>query len=169
MDIIFYLIAFLLLTSATLVVVLPNPIYSALSLGISMVMVAGLFFTLESYFLAGVQLIIYAGAVVVLFVMVLMILDVKNEKSPFSKGSFVLAIKISSAAIIFGSIVSGIYFSIKDIKLSGAGIDAMVATKGLALKLFTDHLISFELIGVLLLVVLVGALSLAKSGGGTNV
>ena len=169
MEIIFYLIAFLLLTSATLVVVLPNPVYSALSLGISMVMVAGLFFTLESYFLAGVQLIIYAGAVVVLFVMVLMILDVKNEQRPFSKGNFVSAIKISSAAIIFGCIVSGIYFSIKDIKLSDAGIDAMVATKGLALKLFTDHLISFELIGVLLLVVLVGALSLAKIGGGTNV
>lgn len=169
MDVIFYLIALLLLASAIGVIVFPNPIYSALSLGVSMIMVAGLFFSLEAYFLAGIQLIIYAGAVVVLFVMVLMVLDVKSEKYPFSRGNFILALKISSVAIIFGCIVSGIYFSIKDIKLSEAGIDAIVSTKGLALKLFTDHLISFELIGVLLLVVLIGAVSLAKSKGGTNV
>ncbi len=169
MDIIFFIFAILLLTSSVAVIVLPSPIYSALSLGVSMVIVAGLFFSLEAYFLAGVQLIIYAGAVVVLFVMVLMILDVKSEKYPFSRGNFVLALKIASASIVFGCITSGIYFSIKDIKLSEAGTDAIVATKGLALKLFTDHLVSFELIGVLLLVVLVGALSIAKSKGGTNV
>ncbi len=162
------MLAFILVASSMAIVLLPNPVYGALSLAIFMVSVAGMFFTLEAYFLAGIQLIIYAGAIVVLFVMVIMILDVKQEKHPFSRGVVASTLKIISAALIFTCVISGVYFSIKDIKLSEANTDAVVATKGMALKLFTDHLFSFELIGVLLLVVLVGVLSLAKGKGGIN-
>jgi len=82
----FYLMSAIVVAFSVLVIVLPNPIYSALSLAGSMVGLAFVFFLLEAYFIAAVQLIVYAGAVMVLFVMVLMLFDLKKEVQAFSKG-----------------------------------------------------------------------------------
>ena len=70
--IIFWILALMTIAGALTVVLITNPIFSALSLAVTMVGVSALFVSLNAYFLAGVQLIVYAGAVMVLFVMVLM-------------------------------------------------------------------------------------------------
>ena len=87
-SIIFYFLAFGIVLSAAAVVLVANPIYSALFLSITMVTLAFVFFLLKAYFIGAVQLAVYAGAVMVLFVMVLMLFDLKKEKEAFTKGAF---------------------------------------------------------------------------------
>lgn len=74
----FWLLAVVTLVSGLSVILLANPIYSALCLAMTMVGVSALFATLGAYFIAGVQMIVYAGAVLVLFIMVLMLFDLKT-------------------------------------------------------------------------------------------
>ena len=168
LQLMFFLLAFTTLASAMAVVILPNPVFSALSLAVCMLGIAGLFFTLEAYFIAGVQVIIYAGAVVVMFVMILMIFNLQEEKKAFVRGNFTGVLKISGAALLLAAIAGAFFASMPHFPLTEINTVAMIATKGLALKLFTKYIFAFEVIGVLLLVVLIGAVAIAKSKGGTH-
>src|SRR5205809_5563662 len=82
-DVFFYLFAFLTLLCAFLVVANPcsrNPVTSAMFLVLTIVSMAGLFVLLHAFFLAAVQVLVYAGAVIVLFLFVIMLLDLKEEQ-----------------------------------------------------------------------------------------
>ncbi len=165
----FWFLAFVTVTSALTVFLITNPIYSALSLALTMVGVAGLFVTLNAYFVAGVQLIVYAGAVMVLFVMVLMLFDLKQELQAFSKGLVSGTIKLSSMGLLAGLIVGAVLMSIHT--FNEKQIDATITadnTKALGKLLFTKYLFGFEALGVLLLVVAIGSVALARSKGGTH-
>ncbi len=168
--ILFWILAFLTLAGALTVVLVTNPIYSALALAMTMVGVAALFVTLNAYFLAGVQLIVYAGAVMVLFVMVLMLFDLKHELEAFSRGKISGAVKIACVGILAGLIVGAIYMSshssLSEHPAVGAG--GADSTKQLGQMLFTQYLFGFEALGVLLLIVAVGAVALSRSKGGTH-
>ena len=168
LSLVFYLLAAVTLFSAVAVITVSNPIYCALFLATTMLGVAGLFFSLEAYFIAGVQLIVYAGAVVVMFVMVLMLFDLKQERRAFTRGMFSMFLKLASAGLIFSSIAMAIVYSLPAVKLQEGDTDAMLATKAMAMQLFSKHVFGFEVIGVLLLVVLVGAMAIAKGRGGTH-
>jgi len=78
-DIAFYIFSALTLLCGVLVIVNKNPITSAMSLVLCIVSLAGLFVLLQAFFLAAVQVLVYAGAVIVLFLFVIMLLDVKEE------------------------------------------------------------------------------------------
>ncbi|MCB0393888.1 MAG: NADH-quinone oxidoreductase subunit J [Bdellovibrionales bacterium] len=168
-DAVFYSLAILTLVSAVAVISVPNPIYSSLFLAMTMLGIAGLFFTLEAYFIAAVQLVVYAGAVVILFVMVVMLFDLRGEKRAFSKGLFSNILKLGSAGVVLAMIFSSIYLTVASKpELKEINTNAIVASKALAIDLFTKHVFAFEVIGVLLLVVLIGAMALAKGKGGTH-
>ena len=82
-DILFYVFAFLTLACGVLVVANPfsrNPVTSAMFLVLTIVSLAGLFVLLHAFFLAAVQVLVYAGAVMVLFLFVIMLLDLKEEE-----------------------------------------------------------------------------------------
>lgn len=168
---IFWFLAITTLIAGLSVVLNANPIYSALCLAMTMVGISALFVTLQAYFIAGVQLIVYAGAVMVLFVMVLMLFDLKAEISAFTKGKFTGAIKIASVGALGGLVVGAIFLSSG---LIGAGTAAQEAglpadsTKALGTILFTRHVFGFEALGVLLLVIAVGTVALSRSKGGTH-
>lgn len=168
---IFWFLAALTLTGALSVVLVTNPIYAALSLVMTMVGVAAIFVTLQAYFLAGVQLIVYAGAVMVLFVMVLMLFDLKNEIQAFTRGRFSGAIKIGAVGILAGLIVGAVGKTLLLAK-SEEALPVLIknsdATKPLAEFLFLNHVFSFEALGVLLLVIAVGTVALSRSKGGTH-
>ncbi len=171
----FWFLAFVITVSGLAVILLTNPIYSALCLAMTMVGVAAIFVTLQAYFLAGVQLIVYAGAVMVLFVMVLMLFDLKNELQAFSRGRFTGALKIASVGILAGLIVGAVTFGLKTADAiqasAAAATDATVkvdTTKALAENLFFKNVFGFEALGVLLLVIAVGAVALSRSRGGTH-
>ena len=109
----FWFLALVTIISGLSVVIMVNPIYSALSWAMTMIGVAAVFVTLDAYFLAGVQLIVYAGAVMVLFVMVLMLFDLKHELQAFSRGRLTGAIKIASVGILSGLIVGAVTMGLK--------------------------------------------------------
>lgn len=170
-SILFWIVAFLTLASALTVILVTNPIYSALSLALTMVGVSCLFVTLNAYFIAGVQLIVYAGAVMVLFVMVLMLFDLKHELQAFTRGKVSGAIKIASVGLMGGLVVGAIILSSTAL-MDGANAEILNVssdtTKALGKLLFSQYLFGFEALGVLLLVVAVGTVALARSKGGTH-
>lgn len=170
--ILFWILAILTVVSALTVILITNPIYSALCLAMTMIGVSALFVTLQAYFLAGVQLIVYAGAVMVLFVMVIMLFDLKHELQAFSRGKFSGILKMLSVALLAGLVVGAIVRSSQTLaataqNTSGSQI-APDNSKILGKLLFSQYLFGFEALGVLLLVVAVGAVALSRSKGGTH-
>ena len=168
----FWFLAFVTITSAASVILMTNPIYSALSLAMTMIGVAAIFVTLNAYFLAGVQLIVYAGAVMVLFVMVLMLFDLKHELQAFTRGRFTGAIKIASVGILSGLIVGAITMGLQTASSAKSAVDitktSTDSTRALAENLFIKNIFGFEALGVMLLVIAVGTVALSRSKGGTH-
>lgn len=169
----FWFLAFVTLASGLSVILNSNPIYSALCLAMTMVGISALFVTLNAFFIAGVQLIVYAGAVMVLFVMVIMLFDLKEDLKAFSRGKITGAIKIASVGLLAGLIVGAIAMSVNLISEKPLDNPVMVGTgmettKALGGILFSKYIFGFEALGVLLLVIAVGAVALARSKGGTH-
>lgn len=171
----FWFLAFVTVVSALSVVLMANPIFSALSLAMTMVSVAGLFVTLNAYFLAGVQLIVYAGAVMVLFVMVLMLFDLKHELQAFTRGKTTGAIKIASVGILSGLIVGVVTLGVSLVTKPNSAVNGLSevkivddTTRSLSEALFLKNIFGFEALGVLLLVIAVGTVALSRSKGGTH-
>ena len=156
-TILFYLFSALLLLSAFKTISCRNPANGALYLALSMILLAGLFFLMSAPFLAGLQLIIYAGAVMVLFVMVLMLFNLKEELFVvFKKSSWVWP------AFLFG-LCSGVISLMAFSSLPTTNPDrTFLEGKQIALRLFTDYLLIFEMIGLLLLVIAIGVVILSK-------
>lgn len=171
---IFWFLSLVIITGALAVILNTNPIYSALSLALTMVGAAALFVTLQAYFLAGVQVIVYAGAVMVLFVMVLMLFDLKNELQAFSRGRFTGAVKIGAIGILTGLLAGALYSAVvlPAAAITQAETDQAATSIGairpLSEKLFLNHVFGFEALGVLLLVIAVGTVALSRSKGGTH-
>ena len=169
----FWFLAVVTLVSGLSVILLNNPIYSALCLAMTMVGISALFVTLNAYFIAGVQLIVYAGAVMVLFTMVIMLFDLKHDLQAFTRGKLSGLVKIASVGLLAGLVVGAIMMSVSLLTEKttdnpvtvGTGMET---TKALGNILYTKYLFGFEALGVLLLVIAVGAVALSRSKGGTH-
>jgi NADH-quinone oxidoreductase subunit J len=161
-DAFFYIFAALTLLFGFLVVANPfsrNPVNSAMFLVLTMAALAGLFVTLQAYFIAAVQILVYAGAVMVLFLFVIMLMNLKEEErrkfNAFGIGAGVLAV-----GGIGGILVKTIWFS-------GVGQGKVAQpfpgdTISLGKLLFSNYLLPFEIVSVLLLVAMVGVILLSK-------
>lgn len=171
-DFLFYILGALTLFCGCGVVVVQNPIYSALYLAGTMISIAGLFVTLNAFFIAGVQLIVYAGAVMILFVMVLMLFDLKHEMKTFSKGLFGNVLKLASSGVLLGMLLIFIWYTFSTDPgfkpISNDPAKVMDVTKELSTILFTRYVFGFEVIGALLLMIAVGAVTLSRISGGTH-
>lgn len=168
---VFYFLAFLIIIFSAMVLIVPNPIYAALSLAMSMISLGFLFFHLEAYFIAGVQLIVYAGAVMVLFVMVLMLFDLKKETQAISGSALSVFIKVNASLIFAAATFTAIQLSaFADGKGSAllSPRQQVESTKAMASKLFTQYVFAFEWLGVLLLVVAIGVVAVSRARGGTH-
>lgn len=169
LSIAFYVFAAILILFAYKVVTSPNPVHSALYLVLTMLMMAGFYFHLNAEFIAGVQIIVYAGAVMVLFVMVLMLFDLKHEIRSFSKGLVSGLLKIVSAALVAGYLIGSLGESgsadgtVKATLVGGPGL-----TRDLAVLLYSKYLLAFEVLGILLLIVAVGVVAVSRVRGGTH-
>jgi len=161
-DLSFYLFASLTLLFGFLVVANPfsrNPVTSAGFLVLMMVSLAGLFVQLNAYFLAAVQIIVYAGAVMVLFLFVIMLLDLGEESRRKIKAAGVALGGISVAALA-GLALKLVHESDLPRRIAPSGPDTSISSLGR--MLFTDFMLPFEIMSVLLLVALVGAILLSK-------
>jgi NADH-quinone oxidoreductase subunit J len=161
-DILFYVFAFLTLACGTLVVANPfsrNPVTSAMFLVLTIISMAGLFVLLHAFFLAAVQVLVYAGAVMVLFLFVIMLLDLKNEERRRIKIFSLVAGLVSVGAIlcIFTQALAAAQPGKNQPAPTTEG-----ATAPLGKLLFTNYLLPFEIVSLLLLVAMVGVILLSK-------
>ncbi len=161
-DILFYVFAALTLLCGVLVIANPfsrNPVTSAMFLVLTIISMSGLFVLLHAFFLAAVQIIVYAGAVLVLFVFVIMLLDLKEEQRRKIKFFGLVAGLVSVGGIV------GIFLKIL-CAAKPAGDAAGPAIEGdtaaLGKLLFTRYTLPFEIVSVLLLVAMVGVILLSK-------
>lgn len=171
-SLMFYFLAAVITLFSVMVLLESNPIMSALYLVLSMVGLSFVFFQLQAYFIAGVQLVVYAGAVMVLFVMVLMLFDLKQETRVFAKGKFSGFLKIASAGLFAGMILGAAVQSVElfDLEVVPPSTVAhqVSSTKQLGVLLFSKYLLAFEVLGLLLLLIAIGAVALARAKGGTH-
>jgi NADH-quinone oxidoreductase subunit J len=156
-----YFAAIIVLT-AVLVVALKNPVYSALSLLVMFFHVAGLYVTLHAEFLAAVQIIVYAGAILVLYLFVVMLLNVKREDRYHSQWLMAAVIcvplLIEFVILLAGSTTTG--RPDRTIPLGESGSTDNTLAIGQAL--FSTYLFPFEVASLILLVAMIGAIILAK-------
>ena len=160
-DTLFYIFAALTLLCGLLVVFNPfsrNPVTSAMFLVLTIISMSGLFVLLQAYFLAAVQILVYAGAVIVLFLFVIMLMDPKEaEYRRYRK----IATSIGTLAVIgLGLIIAGTVRGATPL----AGETIAGETANLGKLLFTEYLLPFEIVSVLLLVAMVGCILLSKRG-----
>jgi NADH-quinone oxidoreductase subunit J len=163
----FYYFAGVILVTSILVVALRNPIYSALSLLIMFFHVAGLYVTLQAEFLAAVQVIVYAGAILVLYLFVVMLLNIKREdryhtQSPV--GVFLgLCIVTEVIMLAFHPGFSSAPTSVGRLSpLAGKAEIGAGNTETIGELLYSTYLFPFEVASLILLVAMIGAIILAK-------
>jgi NADH-quinone oxidoreductase subunit J len=160
-DILFYIFAFLTLVCGFLVIANPfsrSPVTSAMFLVLTIASLAGLFVLLQAFFLAAVQVLVYAGAVMVLFLFVIMLLDLKAEERR----------RIRMLGALGGVTAAGAILALFLWALLRSPLPAEAAptlagnTAALGKLLFTRFLLPFEIISLLLLVAMVGVILLSK-------
>ena len=166
MLIIFYIFAALSILGGLGVLFLRNPIHCALSLVGTFFCLGAIYVMLNAEFVAVIQVLVYAGAIMVLFLFVLMLLSSKDTKQYANKWPIgkILAGLLSLG--IFAQIQS--LFTVGELQLGPKGaypLDIVEEVGSIALigrLLFTDYILSFEIIAVLLLVAVIGAVVIAK-------
>ena len=160
----FIIFAIIGLTSAVMLILQKNPVYSALLLIMHFFALAGLYLLLSAQFLAVLQILVYAGAIMVLFVFVIMLLNLQNEEA--LKDPFNLRKIIASILGIVLLLQFAVFFFIKakddlDFKPSPDSIQAG-SIKKIGELLFTTYLVPFEVTSFVLLVGIIAAIVLAK-------
>jgi len=160
MAIAFYILALLIIVSALGVISMKNPIHSAMCLIVTFLGVAGIFATLEAHFLATVQIIIYAGAIMVLVMFVIMLLNLKYEAN--TTLDYLFWIIGAVGCIAFVAITSQLFLNSMLVPLDyQAGSVGTVANIGRVL--FTKYVFAFEAAGILIMAAIVGSIVVAKS------
>jgi NADH-quinone oxidoreductase subunit J len=154
----FYFLSFLAVLSALLVVFSKSPVHSVLYLIITFFCIGGHYILLNAQFLAVVHVIVYAGAIMVLFLYVLMLLNLNRESEPH-KGAV-----MKVAAVIFGGLIMvllvGTLRGTEEMMITQTSDIGMVKTLGKVM--FTDFLLPFEITSILLLAAMVGAVMIGK-------
>jgi NADH-quinone oxidoreductase subunit J len=172
-TLVFYLLSGLAIAASGLVIGQRNPVYSVLLLVASFGALAGLYIQLDAPFVAVAQIIIYAGAVMVLFLFVVMLLNAPQEDAadwdrthPLRQPAFArlggllaLLLLVQLAWALFGS------SDVDAPVASRAGSEVVSSVRGLGRTLFTDYVFAFEATSILILVAIVGVVVLARREG----
>ncbi len=156
-DIAFYAFSILTLLCGVMVIANRNPVTSAMFLVLTIVCMAGLFVLLRAFFLAAVQILVYAGAVMVLFLFVIMLLDLKVETLRKIRKARVVTGGLAVLAVV--AIILNVIWSAAPATVTPTLVGA---TAPLGRVLFSNFLLPFEILSLLLLVAMVGAILLSK-------
>jgi NADH-quinone oxidoreductase subunit J len=163
-QLVFYMSAGLAVVSSILMITRKNPVYSAMFLVVTLFAVAAIYVLQGAHFLAALQVIVYAGAIMVLFLFVIMLLNLGHEFEPDLRGKL---------AWVFGGglglvLAAEILMALRTVPES-PGVDVLTpwlrergAVAGVAEPLFRNYAVAVEITGVLLLVAMVGAVVIAK-------
>lgn len=159
-QIIFFAVAAIALASAFYFVFARNPLYSILSLIVTFFSIAAMYILLNAQFLGIVQIIVYAGAIMVLFLYILMMLNL-NKADESKKQNLSKFIGVFAAGIL----LTGLLGAYKGLSAAtyGTGADSSIGlTKNLGRLLFNEYVLPFELASILILAGIVGAVLIGK-------
>lgn len=157
----FFALALPLIVVALMVIMHPSPVYSALFLVMTLFLLAVYFLFLDAHMIAALQIIVYAGAIMVLFLFVIMLLNLQTEPPEQQRKGLRLA------ALIGGGVLAiELFLLLRRLparaEQSHSLPEGFGTVQALSERLFTDFLLPFEITSVLLLVAMVGAVVLAK-------
>jgi NADH-quinone oxidoreductase subunit J len=163
--ILFYVFAAVAIGASLLVIAQRNPIYSVLLLIASFGALSGLYVMLDAPFVAVIQIVVYAGAIMVLFLFVVMLLNAPQEETEADERRHLL---LRSGPLRFGAflaLVLGAELAWALTEGGGPGVfgsDSTSSVAAIGRSLFTDYAFAFEVTSVLILVAMVGAVVLAR-------
>jgi NADH-quinone oxidoreductase subunit J len=161
-NIVFYVLAFILMYAAVRVITTRNPVYAALNLVLAFFTAAGIWLLLEAEFLAIALVLVYVGAVMVLFLFVVMMLDINLDK--LREGfwnALPVALPVGGLMAIEMVMIVGVKnFGVDKVAAPAAKAADYSNTAELGRVLYTDYLLPFELASVVLLVAIVAAIAL---------
>ena len=161
----FILFAGMAIGCALAVVAQRNPLYSAISLVGVFVSLACLYVMLAAPFIAAVQVIVYAGAIMVLVVFVIMLLNVEEEEHRRPRLKFLVPAAIVLSAVLIAE-VAFILVTVQESRVTPVSDGSSVGlTHSVGSGLFTQYLLPFEITSILILMAIVGAMTLARRGG----
>jgi NADH-quinone oxidoreductase subunit J len=157
---VFIVLAALSVIGAVSLILQKHPIHSALSLIVVMVSLAGLYLLLGAEFVAAVQIIVYGGAIMVLFIFVIMLLNAAEEEhTNFSKLAKFAGLPL---ALALTGLLAAAMVHRDSVVVNAANPDALANTSDLSKLLFYNFVYPFELTSFLILVAIMGALVLAQ-------
>ncbi len=165
LDIAFWILAIVAVATSVLVVANRNPVACVLFLVMSFFALAGLFVTLHAHFLAAIQVLVYAGAIMVLFLFVVMLLNL-GTRQWFD----VAGLPLTTAAVLLGAAFLAVLWrgGLPDFAIvargPGAGVspDVLGSTEAIGAALYSAYYLPFLVTALLLLVAMVGAVVLAR-------
>ncbi len=160
-PIFFWLFSALMLGFGACVILNRNPVASALSLVVSFLGLAALFVGLDAYFIGVIQVLVYAGAVMVLFLFIIMLLDLRKERRRKIKPLVVLG---GGAVVI--AFVAQLGFILRNFPAGARTLEPLTGpfddTKNIGFTLFSNYNLPFQAVGVLVLVATIGVVILSK-------
>jgi NADH-quinone oxidoreductase subunit J len=158
-EYVFWFLSFLAVMCGLMVVFSKNPVHSVLYLVLTFFAIAGHYILLNAQFLAVVHIVVYAGAIMVLFLFVIMLLNLNHDTEPMK--NYLLR---GAAVLGFGSLLVTLVGALKSatLPLSNTAVSDIGLVEKLGDVLFKDYLLPFELSSFLLLGAMVGAVMLSK-------
>jgi NADH-quinone oxidoreductase subunit J len=158
----FVTLAVLAIASALGMILTKSTISSALLLVINLVTLSGIYLLLQAQFLALIQILVYAGAIMVLFLFVIMLLNVDNEESLFEKFRIKYLAAFLLGSIIFAQILYSLGGITEMLPEISPDMEQVGTVEALGDVLYTDYLFAFEMTAILLTAAVVGALLIAQ-------
>ncbi len=164
-PLLFWTFAVLMLVFAASVILLPNPVSSAVSLVVSFIALAALYVSLDAYFIGTIQILVYAGAVMVLFLFIIMLLDLQSEQRhrsgwPAIVGGLLIAVLFTGqlSQVLSRFPAGKVAAPALKTALSGANSDV----RQVGMTIFTDYNLPLQIVGVLVLAATIGVIVLSK-------
>lgn len=161
---VFVVLAAVAVVSAANILIQRHPIYSALSLILTFVALAGIYLQMHAQFIAVMQVVVYTGAIMVLFVFVIMLLNAKADERAPDKVHVVKLLGLPLAVLLAAEVAWIIFrsFTSEAISVESASINLSGNTQLIGRALYTQYALPFEVTSILLLVAIVGAIVMAK-------
>ena len=163
-TVVFYVFAALALAGALMVISFKSPVSSALSLVLTLFATAVLFVLLLGHFVAVIQILVYAGAIMILFLFTVMFLNLKEDALEFESKHLGFKVSILLVILLFVGYFASIGFKngMLTRNLGVSKMDGFGSVQGVGTTLFTDYLLPFELTSILIIVAIIGVVTIAK-------
>jgi NADH-quinone oxidoreductase subunit J len=163
-TLIFIILALIATGSAVNILAQKHPIYSALSLILTFIALAGIYIQMRAEFIAVMQIVVYTGAIMVLFVFVIMLLNAREEAIPSHSLRLINYFGLPLSILLMVQVTFVLFkaFSGYGISLSPSSLNLAGNTAAIGKELYTHYVLPFEVTSILLLVAIIGAIVMAK-------